>query len=384
MAAIRDLTGFTNANVDLPTQYPAIPSPTTDPAAMLLTVQRLKESVELLTGQRTPKLAGMNQAVLELRSQNGNLSATIREVYEVNTANGEALAQRTLTLEADMDAAEARITEVDTARVNGDEALAQRALTIETHLGETDARVQEVDQARSDGDNALASHLNTVEATANQGTAFGAISITAQAGLDGVFAAYSWNIKANNVQAGMWATVDGAGTGNIMFLADRFRLYKPGGGPLPVFDYYGNGFTFNGNVLINGNLVVTGTINTGQIAGNAVSQIASAGGGGGTAVGMNCRGGSYYVLAIYDGSAQRFGIGTVTPGNLYLGVDGVAVASVPVGYEASGNNDNVSVAVLPTPIARTLFVGAGGHTFSAWIDGSVGTQVTIVVIELLR
>lgn len=422
MTALPDLSGLPNASKPLPTQYPAIPDPTQDPAAMLLTLQRLKESVELLTGQRTQRLSGMNQAVFELRSQNGDLAAMIRQVDEVSTSNNEALAQRTLTLEADYADASARITTVDTARVNGDYALAQRASTLEAQMGQTSAWLSQVDQARVDGDNALASRTLSLEAkfgpggivsqtyatlvqfqiaqastdqalsqtstqalaTANGATASGQVGLVANAGLGGTYASYSWVLNAYGQSVGMYANVGGDGVANIAFNSYQFRLYDPGRGPVPVFEYIGGGFTFNGNVTINGNLIVNGSVGSGQIADGAISQIAASSGWMSTGAGFYSVGAKLLITVVFNGAPmQRFSMYTPVGGiNVYL--DGMQISGALPGLDTYPNPDPV-FSFLPTTIVIPAYVGAGYHSVTAYLTNGAGVGgISVTVTELRR
>lgn len=199
-------------------KYPSIPEPTPDAQALLKSVLRLKENVELLTGQRGSKDYSITEGVFELRKQVGTSIAVIREINDLIVSSTSAIAKR--------------ITEV--------------------------------------------------EALANGATAGGAVYLIAQAGdlPGGTLAKYGWRINVNpgpgedEIFTGMSAIVREDGTSAISFDAGSFSLYDPrfnDGTPTAVFNYDGEMFTFNVDVRINGALIVSGTVDHDQIKDGAVS-----------------------------------------------------------------------------------------------------------------
>jgi hypothetical protein len=420
------------ADVNLPTQYPAIPEPTLDPAAMLRTLQLMKEAVELLCGTRSKNYASLGQGVFEMRARAENLAATLRQVDEVSTANGEALAQRTLTLEASFSSmtgqlsdTNARLTDVSTARANGDSALAQRATTLEAALSDTsrqlNARLGQVDQARADGDgalaartlnleaqfgeyglvsrlnayvtqstqaqadknNALAQAITNVQASADGISASGAVELTANAGVGGTQASYSWNLKAHGKASGMYATIDGNGVGNIMFVADQFRFFDPNRGPVPVLAYVAGKFTFTSDVRIAGNLVVDGSINTDQIGNGAVSQLGAGSSSGQTmSFGMRTFGGRLIFLVTFNGAPGIRGPLVASIGSVDVQIDGILIASMIPSFDAYQSG----YSLMPTSYQFPRFdIGPGDHTFTATANNPWGIGgISLIVMELRR
>lgn len=160
-------------------RYPSIPDPTQDPASLQQSVIRIKEIVEMITGQRGPPEAkeySLLEGLTQVQKSVGANSARIAELNEVVVNGDQSLAQRTTILEAaqaqtnnNYGSLSARITQVDTARVDGDVALAQHAQTLQaTFTGQYNtltAQVQHVDQARADGDSALAATTTRLDAS---------------------------------------------------------------------------------------------------------------------------------------------------------------------------------------------------------------------------
>lgn len=149
-------------------------------------------------------------------------------------------------------ALDTRLTEVKATADN-----ASAAVTVETN-------------ARITADGALAEQITTVAATFDDATANGQIYFGASAGPAGAVATYSLFLTAGNANAGFQAIAKSGGGAAVGFLADQF-VFTDSGTMQNVFDYSGGQFVFTGNVAIDGNLVVTGTIGTGKITDSAIT-----------------------------------------------------------------------------------------------------------------
>ena len=231
-------------------QFPSIPMPTQDPAALLKTVAALKEAVELLTGQRTAKSESLIDAVRDLRSSREGFNARFTEYVEVSTSNDRALARRTTTLEAQTAQSAARIEEVDTARADADQALAQQYTALSAEIDGVDARVTTEVTARANADQALASDIQQLQTTYGNFTAGGRVAFTTVANASGATSTYEITVKASDGDTprltGLRLEAKTDGTAAITFTASQFRLYDPAGGSgLPVFNYSAGLFTFN-------------------------------------------------------------------------------------------------------------------------------------------
>lgn len=149
-------------------------------------------------------------------------------------------------------ALDSKLTEVKATADN-----ASAAVTVETN-------------ARITADGALADQITTVAATFDDATANGQIYFGASAGPAGAVATYSLFLTAGNANAGFQAIAKSGGGAAVGFLADQF-VFTDSGTMQNVFDYSGGQFVFTGNVAIDGNLVVTGTIGTGKITNSAIT-----------------------------------------------------------------------------------------------------------------
>jgi hypothetical protein len=200
------------------------------------TVTRLKESMELITGQSRDQRYSMPNMVQTVERRSGEATARFSEELTVTASSIEAVASRTTTLEVTMNNVEASVVAEQVARVNGD--------------------------------NALAFFIIDVEAIANAGTASGQIYISAESAPAGYTAKYGWRLTAGNTSIGMAALLTSGGVGEIAFTADTFKLIDPsylGGAPATVFNY--NGTTFNFDVPV--------TIRNEEIGANAVTNTAT-------------------------------------------------------------------------------------------------------------
>ena len=410
--------------------YPSIPDPTQDVGSILNTVKRLKESVEMVTGQRGGDAGkaspySLTDQVRNIEQRSATSLARFSEVITV-TANGlEAVVTRTTTLEAQMGDAQASIIEEQTARATADSAMASDITTLTADLGTTNANLttessvrasqdsalasnivtlsanvasingQLINEstARANADSALASQVTTAQATANNATASGQVYLIAESAPAGYSAQYGWHLTAGGASVGMKAMATGGGLGTIAFLADQFLLIDPsyiGGAPVEVFNY--NGVTFNFDVPV--------TIRHQEIGANAVSNVGSISGyigaGGSIDFDLTCRQDCNLVIIAMIGD---------TSGSLYLGgfsasfpsrndpvrIDGSAIGNVNSGdmvvanQYLGGSSYAFYKAVAPATKAFNLSgVSGGTHNFSIENPASGFVEFSLVVIEHAR
>jgi hypothetical protein len=184
--------------------YPSIPDPNIDPGAMLNTLTRLKETVELMTGQtKDQRFSFPNQTrIIERRSATAQARFTEQLQIQATTLGGVVIL--TEQLEIDM---------YDSSGV----------VNVER-------------QARIDEDGVLAGSITTVSTTAstalglgNNATASGAVYLVARSPPGGASASYGWHIAAGDKFVGMEAIVDSVtGDAGIAFTAENFRLTDSG------------------------------------------------------------------------------------------------------------------------------------------------------------
>lgn len=230
-------------------RWPTIPEPGTDPSIMLSSVIRLKEAMELLTGQRGfDQSYSVDYRIDTMQKTLDFQSATFSEKIQLSVNQYGALAERTTLIEAEILAARdgepslnARIVSVDTASVDRDGALAQSVDIVQARVDDVSAGGFFKTTAAVSG-GALASMEAQVYTT-------DAFNVTNTAG---------WRVK-----------IEG-GVSYFDVYTSRWRLIDTDGTPKTVMTYSAGKFLFTGEVAINGNLVVVGTIDNPQLAALAV------------------------------------------------------------------------------------------------------------------
>lgn len=215
-------------------------------------------------GHRVAAQAARDIAV-QARDQAGisaDAAATTKQQVEVLAdaagAIQSALSQRVDGVEARIGDAEGDIQTYSQVAVQARDASQQNAQNITTAQTRADQAWSLADTA---GDSAYAAQLRADDAHA--------IGSDARAT---VLATTGVNLTVNGYVTG-WRANNNGTTGTFTILGDVFRLVDPNGGtPFTPFEVIGSIAYFNSNVRINGNLVVTGTINTPALTDNATSK----------------------------------------------------------------------------------------------------------------
>lgn len=376
---------------DVLLSYPSLLEPSLDVASLQKSILRLNEVVQMITGQRGAAEYSLQEGMLSIRKslivQGREISASITDINETLVSADEALAQRTTIIEAEITSARsgeasllARITEVNLARVNGDVALAQRATNLEVEVvtarvGQPSlaARVNAVDLARVTGDSALATSINTVSTTVGEHSA----SLTVQqTSIDGIELKY-----------GVTGFIGGISGGFVLTGAQQV-----GGGA--IF-----GLEITANVIINGDLLITGTVTNPKIGPQAVSNqsgwTGAVGPGGiaytplsvrsGASVLVNFTGSSHGTLAV-----MSFSGAVVTRGyNIY--VDGIPYSThysydVCAGMVYGGGSSYTFYGTV-APISGGIIVtglAEGVHGFFVINPTGAFMQMSITATELSK
>jgi hypothetical protein len=204
-------------------QYPTIPEPSQDLASLQTALSRLKEGYEMLTGQRGKNEYNLVEGLLSIHKQLGSSTARLLELNEVTVSATAASAKRIEILEAEVGAAR-----------DGEPDLSARLTII------SEASVD----AQADADLALTRFgvVGTINGTSGGFTFIGVLKN------DGTSPTYAMEFDVNT-----------------------FRIRDPATDlNKTVFLYNSGKFEFTGDVSINGNLVITGTIDTLQLANDAV------------------------------------------------------------------------------------------------------------------
>lgn len=244
-------------------KYPTITEPTQDIKSIQQSIGQIKEICEMLTGQRGPTEYSIQEGLSKIERVSDKFGASIRDLTEIAADATGAYAQRISILEAEMTAARqgqtsvsARITQVDTARVTGDSGLATRATNLETEvtnarggLGTLSAKITNVASVAASANATTASTVSSLTTTVGSHT--GSIS-TLTSSVDGI-----------SVQKVVKATLDGSTGGYALTGVQN----ADGSGAVFTFE-------INANAVVNGSLVVHGSIDTDQVAGNAITRAA--------------------------------------------------------------------------------------------------------------
>lgn len=159
-------------------------------------------------------------------------------------------------------------------------SLTSRADNIDDAIGDIQSAITVESDTRADQDSALASQITTVSTTV--------------AGHTSTLAVQQASINGMSLQYSIVGTIDGV-TGGIIFQG----LKKNDGSPANFLTI------FNSNVVINGNLIVTGTVNFAQLTPNAATQpLIAETSGSAVEITFSARGGPVIILGNYAGEVS--------------------------------------------------------------------------------
>jgi hypothetical protein len=193
-------------------------------------------------------------------------------VTEQNTrASADSATAATIALlGAENGAQTAFILNEDTVKIasDGGDTLATRFSGLATADSTNAANITSEETARISGDNALSSSISTVSATVDGHTtsiSTNASAIaTTESDVTSLEAKYGVTLNVNGYITGFIQNNSGS-SGEFVILADKFAVVDPSGDagePEYVpFQIVGGKVRFNANVEIDGNLMVSGTIN---------------------------------------------------------------------------------------------------------------------------
>lgn len=354
-------------------RWPAIPVPATTPVALYESVSQLKAAVDMLTGQSSaPEEYGVDERFITLTKTVDRFSATVSTKFEVVINEYGVLAQRTSLIEA----------EITDAR-SGQPSLY--------------ARILEVDTARVNGDSALAVSLDVVEARVDDVSAGGFFKTTASV-IGGVALAemearvYTTTALTATVSAGWRVKIEG-GVGYFDIFTSTFRLIDTGGVARPVFVYTGGKFEFTGDVAIDGQLIINGTVYTEQVAPAAISQMGADTSALTPSVVLTLRAGAKaLIVGSWTGDPNAVALYPATAtGTIGFYVNGVLQMQQLCGFfqDVPSNPAFTYRAPVPTTYQHVYTVPSDGvYTFqmeNVWdgVQNSIGVNI-LSVIELVR
>lgn len=313
--------------------YPSIPDPNIDPNAMLNTLARLKETVELMTGQTKDQRFSFPNQMRTVERRSATSSARFTEELQIQANSLEAVAVRTTDLESGLNDAFAAVNTEQAARISQD--------------------------------GILASDITNVTVKANGATATGQVYLKSEIAPGGYSAQYGWYLTATGLpEIGMKALLSTDGTASIAFTASRFKLTDPAhlsGTPIEVFNY--NGATFNFGVPV--------TVLNQEIGANAVSNTVAASG--------NVASGTTLVtpsLTVRAGARVLVEVKlSDTSGSIYLASS--SASFIARSFDVSADATIIGQLISMDTVVTSQFLGGSSYTFyKAYTPSSILFVVT--------
>lgn len=227
-----------------------------DAAIQTETAARISEDEAVAQKAETLRVAGDDAAA-------ASMVMAIRNQDEALTITTEAMKARFRDNEAS-------IEEERVVRATEDEALASRITELKATVdGEVSAAIQEEALVRANADSTLASRTSTLETTVDGHTA----SINTQAtSIDGLSAQYVVKVTTGGYISGYGlasTAVNGIPTSAFKITADAFVIGQPGVTDVNPFMVEVNGS--NSRMVLDGNIIATGSITAGALAANSVT-----------------------------------------------------------------------------------------------------------------
>ncbi len=241
----------------------------------------------------------------------------------------------------------------------------------------------------ADGSTNLATFLSLVSSVVGTGS----VTISdLRTAVDGQEGRVTIVIDANGNVTGLdFGTSSTPGSGYFDIISPRFRLIDPTD-PLNIkvpLQYVSGQLTFTSDVVINGNVIVNGTVTTTQLGANSVTNYASATIGSFTNIGnettiatvvFNPLGGRVqlnYSLTSANPGSTRYAIrikvfkdGTNISGSmLYIGDDSFATTCVNFIFDETGTTANATYTISIQTVTGTSIGDTGGTPYAANLQG---------------
>lgn len=242
--------------------------------------QALSTQFDALSAQVGADIAGIETQIAAQATSTGLLASDTSRLYVQDSEIADletlsALIAEGRADEIDLESirrtnqATASVESFRVATIENGTAIAALGARLDAEVADRQAAVTQEAQARADAISALASDVTTVEAKADGISASGQVGIVAIAGQDGAAASYQVTLRAGENEGGWRLDALSDGGVRVIFDADSFQIRSPGfagGLPFPLFTADDTGFTMNGNVRVNGNLLVTGSVEATRLA----------------------------------------------------------------------------------------------------------------------
>jgi cytoskeletal protein CcmA (bactofilin family) len=219
------------------------------------------------------------QSLSIIGAQSGDGSAFIIDLdsVKIDSDQGVSLAARFSTVESDIGTNAASITTEASTRATADSAIATTFSLLGAENGGQTAFILDEDTVKiaSDGGQTVAERFSTLVASDDANAA--SITTIQTVDLPAIEAEYGVDVTVNGYVSG-FRLINGGTPGDSAFviLADKFAIVDPSGDPgeteyVPM-QIVGGKVRFNANVEIDGNLMVSGTIQGGAIAPGGIGQ----------------------------------------------------------------------------------------------------------------
>lgn len=201
-----------------------------------------------------------------------NTSAIQNESSARSTADG-AITQQLSLLGAANGNSTAWLLDTSKVQVGGGMSLGTRLTGIDTSLGNNASAIANEVTARTTADTQLSQSISTV--SGNLGTLNASVTQLTSV-TNGINARWTLALNSNGHITGITANNNGS-TGTIALVADETAFVAPGGGtPIKIMTVAAGKVVFNSNVAVNGDLLVTGTINNSKIEPNTLASVVAA------------------------------------------------------------------------------------------------------------
>lgn len=227
-----------------------------------------RRTEELFT--ETEALA-LDTTVLAVAIDDAN--ASILDAMLVAATADEAIVELLTAAQAEIDDNYAAFLDEVTLTTTRFDAQATSITALETQVDDAFAAISSEATVRSSQHNAQASLINTL--FVDVGGLEGSISFYASALADledGVDLMYGFALNSNGDVVGMRAGISG-GVGSLLFVAEEIGFVDPSGlYPKYIFSYSGSQLHLT-NTVVDGNLVVNGSISGQKILGGAVTNV---------------------------------------------------------------------------------------------------------------
>jgi len=317
--------------------------------------------------------------LLSLTSSIGNTNARVSTLETAAATNNSSTASYLLSLNANIASTNARIDTLETVVATNNSATASYLLSLNANVGTTNARISTLETAVATNNSAQADSISSLSATV--GNLSASVTTLQSASANNGFSTAAWGltVQAGNIITGMQAISNSTGTSEFNILASSFSVSDPNSSAKFQPLTYKNGTLTIGNCVVDGDLIVNGSIKTNAIAPGAISNLQyTSGNGSGSSQsnigsltivtsGYPCVVVAYYNFKPYKSGSSFVGsIGQLTMDGGVVGKNQIMIAQ--------GRNDleyQLTINLMHTPTSGThtySLVSADGYpsTYTGW------------------